>query len=87
MEQAQEKVLPLRPLEALSSTTRIELAHKRHSKAVERVKDLESQLDLAFEELWGAGEDLAKQGIEINVTLQFPIKEAWFDWRAKRTLR
>jgi hypothetical protein len=74
-------------LAVLSKTTRIELAHQRHGSAVDRVQTLGMQLKSAFEELHDAGEDLHQHGIEITVTLDFPLREAWFDWRAKTQVR
>jgi hypothetical protein len=52
------------------------------------VVSLGEQLSSAFEELYASGQELRDEhGIEVNATLDFPLREAWFDWKAKRLLK
>jgi hypothetical protein len=75
------------PIAMLDGKTRAGVAHSAHAKAYDRVERLAVECRTAFEELWKAEEDLKGMGIEVSVTLAFPLREAWFDWRAKKTLK
>jgi len=71
----------------LQGKTRSDIAHEAHARAYDKVDRLALDLRMAFEELWKAEQDLKAMGIEVSVKLGFPIREAWFDWRAKKTLK
>lgn len=71
----------------ITNRTRADVAHTAHARAYDRVERLSYECRTAFEELWKAEEDLKAMGIEVSVTLAFPLREAWFDWRAKKTLK
>jgi hypothetical protein len=69
------------------SASRSELAHRRHGKSHDRVVELGQALTAAFEDYYGSMQELRDEfGIEVTPTFDFPLREAWFDWRAKRQL-
>lgn len=71
----------------LKQLTRASVAHTAHARAYDRVESLAIECRGSFEQLFKAEAELKKLGIEVNVTLPFPISEAWFDWRAKQVLK
>jgi hypothetical protein len=85
VERIEEAIRP--SVSDLTFKTRADVAHTSHARAYDRVDRLAVDLRTAFEELWRAEAELKSMGIEVNVTLPFPIREAWFDWRAKKTLK
>jgi hypothetical protein len=87
MHEVVERIEEATSVAMLEGKTRAGIAHGAHAKAYDRVERLSIECRTAFEELWKAEQDLKALGIEVSVTLTFPLREAWFDWRAKKVLR
>ena len=76
------------PIETLldSEHTRTSVAHTAHARAYERAVNLGIEIRAAFEELHRAKEQLRAMGVDISVSFQPPLDEAWMAWRAKKIL-
>ncbi len=73
----------LYPAAALASITDVEVFHRKHAHAVDRVRDLEGRLEQAFHALYDARQELIdRAGVSAITEFTEPVRAAWGKWLA-----
>lgn len=74
---------PKQPDSVRLSTTREEVAHRRYAESVERLRKLEREVEQAFAAEREAADELAREGVVVNVQLRPTLEGARRIWKSE----